>query len=100
MKEFDLEQVYDEKIAPLMAQIIAICNEHKMPMGASFCFRNGEDEGEEYCSTFNAHEKERGKSEYMDGLWEAINPSRRSSALNMTVRNGNGDVTEMITVIG
>ena len=55
MKEFDLEQVYDEAIAPLMDQIIAICNEHKMPMGASFCFRNGEDEGEEYCSTFNAH---------------------------------------------
>lgn len=26
------EQVYDEKIAPLMTQIIAICQEHKIAM--------------------------------------------------------------------
>lgn len=32
----DLEKVYDEKINPLMAQIIAICKEHNMPFVASF----------------------------------------------------------------
>lgn len=32
------ESVYDEKIAPLMNQIISICREHKMPMVACFQF--------------------------------------------------------------
>lgn len=32
----ELERVYDEQIFPLMAQIIAICKEHKMPMLADF----------------------------------------------------------------
>lgn len=30
------EQVYDEQIAPLMTQIIAVCKEHKVPMLAEF----------------------------------------------------------------
>jgi hypothetical protein len=100
MKEFDLEQVYDEQIQPLITQIIAICKEHKIPMGATFCFRNSEDEGEEYCSTFDAHEEVRGKSEHMDELWDAISPQRSAPALNMTVRNANGDVNQMIRIIG
>lgn len=32
----DNEKIYDEKIAPLMAQIIAICKEHKLPCHATF----------------------------------------------------------------
>lgn len=32
----DLESVYDEEINPLMAQILAVCKRHKMPMVASF----------------------------------------------------------------
>lgn len=31
-----LEPIYDEKIAPLMTEIIAICMEHKLPMFATF----------------------------------------------------------------
>lgn len=34
----DLEAVYDEKIYPLMAQILAVCKEHRMPMIACFQF--------------------------------------------------------------
>ena len=30
------EKIYDEKIAPLMTQIIEICKEHKLPMFATF----------------------------------------------------------------
>lgn len=30
------ESVYDEKISPLMSQIIAICQEHKINMFATF----------------------------------------------------------------
>lgn len=40
------EAVYDEQIAPLMTQIIAICKEHGIPMAATF-----EYEPEGYCST-------------------------------------------------
>jgi hypothetical protein len=49
---FDLEQVYDDQIYPLMAQIIAICNEYHMPMVASFCYKNlGEDGETAFCTT-------------------------------------------------
>ncbi|WP_175663087.1 hypothetical protein [Burkholderia ambifaria] len=37
------EQVYDEQISPLMAQIIAICKEHAIPIVASF-FTPGDDD--------------------------------------------------------
>lgn len=37
---YDLESVYDAEIAPLMAQIAAICKQHGMPMIASFAYAN------------------------------------------------------------
>ena len=42
----DNEAIYDEQISPLMAQIIAICKEHHIPMAATF-----EYAPEDYCST-------------------------------------------------
>lgn len=44
-EDFDQEQVYDEQIAPLMAQIIGICREHSIPFLASFNYarRGGEN---------------------------------------------------------
>lgn len=36
---YELEHIYDEQIAPLMTQIIAICQEHGIPMIASFAYR-------------------------------------------------------------
>ncbi|WP_175810615.1 hypothetical protein [Burkholderia cepacia] len=39
------EQIYDEKISPLMTQIIAICKEHGIPIVASF-FTPGDDDPE------------------------------------------------------
>lgn len=39
------EQIYDEKISPLMTQIISICKEHKIPIVASF-FTPGDDDPE------------------------------------------------------
>ena len=32
MEQWTKEDVYDEQIAPLMAQIIAICKEHRIPL--------------------------------------------------------------------
>lgn len=51
MQPYDLEAVYDDKIAPLMAEIIALCKEHDMPMLASFVFRGHEDGGHDLCTT-------------------------------------------------
>lgn len=60
---FDHEAVYDEQIAPLMTQIIAICKEHKIPMFASFLYsRLDDDEGtNNFCTTLvneDPHSKE------------------------------------------
>jgi len=100
MESFDLEQVYDEQIAPLMAKIIEICKEHKLPMAADFLCRNSDDEGEEYCTSFADFRDERGESKHMDAVWQVIKPKRNLAPLNLTVRNGSGDVTEMITILG
>ncbi|HEF0076123.1 TPA: hypothetical protein R8G76_001379 [Citrobacter youngae] len=48
---YNLESVYDEKISPLMTQIIAICKEHNMPMVASFAYENCEEKGRSCCTT-------------------------------------------------
>jgi hypothetical protein len=53
----NLEQVYDEQINPLMAQIIAICKEHGLPMIASFQY-----EPESYCTTLIANQSYANKS--------------------------------------
>lgn len=39
------EQVYDEKINPLMAQIIEICEEHGIAMFCDFAIPTPEDNG-------------------------------------------------------
>jgi hypothetical protein len=51
MELFSEEEVYDNQISPLMTQIIAICNEHQIPMLASFVYENDEDDGVGHCTT-------------------------------------------------
>ena len=41
MPTHDLEAVYDQKIAPLMNQLLAICQEHHIPMLATFEYAEG-----------------------------------------------------------
>lgn len=50
-EHYNLESVYDEKISPLMRQIIDICKEHNMPMIASFAYENSEENGIGCCTT-------------------------------------------------
>lgn len=47
---FDKETVYDEQIAPLVSTLISICQEHDIPMLASFCYA-ADDGGESLCTT-------------------------------------------------
>ena len=52
-ESFDLESVYDKKIAPLMTKIIDICREHKLPMFATFLYMNDLEGGDDgLCTTY------------------------------------------------
>jgi hypothetical protein len=50
---YDKESIYDNEIAPLMKQIIAICKREQLPMVAQFYLKEErEDNGEPmHCST-------------------------------------------------
>lgn len=51
--KYDKESIYDNEIAPLMAQIIAICKREELPMAAQFYLKEeSEHTGEPmYCTT-------------------------------------------------
>lgn len=69
MQPYDLEAVYDEKIAPLMAEIIAICTEHNMPMLASFAFRGYDDGSNDLCTTALLESPERAPKHMIKAAW-------------------------------
>lgn len=48
--DYDLEDVYDAEIAPLMREIVAICERHGMPLLASFAYARSEDRTS-FCTT-------------------------------------------------
>jgi hypothetical protein len=55
-QQYDKEEIYDEKIAPLMKQIIDICKEEELPMVAQFYLKQQHPEADEengamYCTT-------------------------------------------------
>ena len=49
--QYDLEIVYDEQIAPLMAQIIEICEAHGLPMVATFAYKRDGDHEVDFCTS-------------------------------------------------
>ncbi|MGG0754146.1 hypothetical protein [Brevibacillus laterosporus] len=49
---FDKENIYDEKISPLMRQILEICKQEDIPMIASFKLKDEtEEHGELFCTS-------------------------------------------------
>lgn len=80
---FDLEAVYDEQIAPLMSQIIAVCKAHRLPMIASFNYRSTED-AHDTCDTLLAFE-ERDAPDYPRALATIRGGAR---LLAFTIRSG------------
>jgi hypothetical protein len=95
----DKEAIYDEKINPLMAEIIKICQEHKIAMVASFATPSDEDL-DLFCSSrlpdetdeFPGHLAELSKviSRHINGT---------SSMMMMTVEHGDGTKT-MTAIVG
>lgn len=56
---YDKEKVYDDKISPLMTQIIKICKEEKIHMIGSFYLKEEtEEENAMLCTTYIQHEKD------------------------------------------
>ena len=68
------EQIYDEKINPLMGQIIAICQEYKIAMLADFSIPNEEDAGLNCTSALVG--KEYNPPEDMVEAWKLLRPRR------------------------
>lgn len=86
------EEAYDAKINPLMAQIIAVCKEHKIPLLASFNL--GDDF---HCST-TLLEESWGPSEEQIEAMRVLFPPKRSP-LMLATRNGKGEVTSIEAII-
>lgn len=93
---FNLEDVYDEEIAPLMSRIIEICKEHKLPMFATFLYLNDPDEsGDDALCTTNLMFEERPIPEKLLGLIKIVSPSR-GSPLRMRVTKNDGSVEDTV----
>lgn len=89
------EQVYDEQINALMAQVIDICKEHKIALVASFAIPTEEDP-DLVCSTFlidDAHDP----SDNFKKAASILGP-RRSSLMQMTTRNKEGEITSVVMI--
>ncbi len=92
------EQVYDETIAPLMAQIIETCQKHGIAMIASFAIPT-EDDPTLRCT-----------SHLMDGEGTAVFEraygvliAKRSPTvppMMLTVRDADGNVKSMTAIVG
>ena len=89
------EKVYDEQISPLMTQIITICREHNIAHVCTFQLDEvDEDEGPLYCDTKNLRD-ECEPSDRMMEIGEMVGPQHSPALTMMTVRDGDGKVTEM-----
>lgn len=87
-EDYDLEQVYDEQISPLMVRIIAICMEHRLPMVAEFQFAHDPENGGAHCTTALPFE---GRSdEKLERVWQAAKPTRPICLAETTVTNPDG----------
>ena len=94
----DKQEIYDEKIAPLMAQIIAIAQDHKIAMVASFAIPT-EDNPDLFVSTRIKDENE----EYPNFLLEMARILDRNSTapaplMNLTFEDSDGKKT-MVTIV-
>jgi hypothetical protein len=76
----DNEAIYDEQINPLMAQIIAICKEHGIPMLASFVYAP-----DSFCTTAIPGPDDDEASQRLERARELIKPPVHFAAFTVTV---------------
>lgn len=88
------EEVYDNEISPLMAQIIEICQESNIAMVASFAIPTEEDEGLR-CTTHLSDET----GELPEGIKEAVRTLKPGRASPMMITAEREDGTKTITAV-
>jgi len=94
-KSFDLEDVYDREVAPLMAKIIEVCKQHKLPMVASFLYANStEDDQQDFCTTQLLFDDRPIPTEMWHMADSIYRP--RGPALRMRVTKGDGSVEDTV----
>jgi hypothetical protein len=89
-KIFDLEEVYDKEIAPLMTKIIEVCKAHNMPMVASFNYACPNENDEEMCTTLIIP-PERGEQRTLRAVKRALF-SKSPEMYRVTEKNADGQV--------
>lgn len=91
------EAVYDERISPLVGQIIEICQEYHIPLVATFELGVNDENGETLnCST--VIELEHAIEPKMKVLSDTIYPPEKPLSM-VTVRDGAGKITSMTAFI-
>lgn len=90
------EEIYDEQIHPLMAQIIEICREHKIANVCSFSL----DREEGLCCTTCATKDEfEPPDEFLEAVKILYSDTDAQSPMMLTVRDKNGDVKSMTAIL-
>ena len=85
---FDKEEIYDNEIAPLMKQIIEICQKNQIPMLATFAYHNTEEEGVGLCTTL-LNGMPQGNITVLQNANRALRASEHSTML-MTISKAKG----------
>jgi hypothetical protein len=92
----DKEQIYDEKINHLMAEIISVCKEHKISMVASFAIPSNDDP-DLFCSTSVPDETDSFPA-HLNEMFRAIQRSRGGGPMTMLTME-HDDGTKTMTAI-
>lgn len=90
------EEVYDSRIAPLMAQIIAICKANKIPMIANY---NLDHDGDGLQCTTYIWDDGWLPTDGMMAAYEAMKPRMHRTTMVAT-RDGSGKITRLDAVVG
>jgi hypothetical protein len=85
------EQIHDEQISPLMAQIIEICKEHKIAFVASYAIPT-EDDDTLRCSSALLG-REYGAPDEFKRAWKELKPGGRGGVMMLRAVDGDGNLT-------
>lgn len=97
IESFDLENVYDEEIAPLMTKIIEICKAHKLPMLATFMYGYRQDDDDhDFCTTMLLW-KDRGITRQIYQADDLIR-GNLTPALRMSIKKADGTIIEEVII--
>ena len=91
------EEIYDEQISPLIAQILAICKEHKVPMVAQFGIPTDGDP--DLCCTSALLTDEYEPHPHMLEAFGVLKPGGTVAPMNLVTEDAAGNKT-FTTIVG